>query len=122
MEILWELKTLIILLIFLPPQLTTKDFSCTNELTSKSCYAHLQEVPEKNFYSSVEDPVDALKSIGEYEYNSVDSTGKLSNNFDLNDGKIVFVTFDDSSDSSRAACLESHGNIYEIKQPETQFF
>ncbi|XP_073848414.1 vacuolar H[+] ATPase AC45 accessory subunit isoform X2 [Musca autumnalis] len=95
--------------VFLENGLTTKDFSCTNDLTSKSCYAHLQEVPEKTFYASVEDPVDALKSIGEYEYNSVDTTGKLSN--ELTEGKTVFVTFDDLSDSNRAACLESHDAI-----------
>ncbi|XP_061401243.1 V-type proton ATPase subunit S1 [Musca vetustissima] len=99
------------LVVFLENGLTTKDFSCTNALTSKSCYAHLQEVPEKTFYASVEDPVDALKSIGDYEYNSVDATGKLSNNLELNEGKVVFVTFDDQSESNRAACLESHDSI-----------
>ncbi|XP_013114516.1 V-type proton ATPase subunit S1 [Stomoxys calcitrans] len=100
------------LVVFLENGLTNKDFTCTNSVTSKSCFARLQDVPEKNFYASVENPVEAIRSLGEHEYNSVDSTGNLRNALDTGNANIIFVTFDElDKNEDRAVCLELHDSV-----------
>lgn len=82
---------------------------CKNSLTSKSCFARMQQVPQKNYIASVENAIEAIRSIGEHEYNSVSVNGKLGNPIQADSGKVVLVTFDDETDASRDTCLESHG-------------
>uniref|UniRef100_A0A1L8EEW2 Putative vacuolar h+-atpase v0 sector accessory subunit s1 ac45 n=1 Tax=Haematobia irritans TaxID=7368 RepID=A0A1L8EEW2_HAEIR len=99
------------LVVFLENGLTNKDFTCSNAQTTKSCFVRLQEVPQKNFFASVENPVEALRSIGNHEYNSIDSSGKLAHPIDTGKANIVFVVFDDESDFDRTTCLESHDSV-----------
>ncbi|TMW40524.1 hypothetical protein DOY81_014396, partial [Sarcophaga bullata] len=71
-------------------------------------------VGSKTFYASVENPVEALRSVvgSEREYNSVDATGKLANPLEVSKSKIVFVNFDDEAQSNaRDSVLELHDSV-----------
>ncbi|KAH8275143.1 V-type proton ATPase subunit S1 [Drosophila bipectinata] len=87
--------------------LSSKDFLCSNSL-SQSCYAQLQGVSPKTYYTSVENPTEALRSVAaKREHNSIDASGKLVNPAKCAAGKALFVSFEDSKES-REATLESH--------------
>lgn len=83
---------------------------CANKATSTSCYARLQEVSAKNFYASVDKPVETLRSISDiHEYNTVDRSGNLASPLELENGKVIFIKFEDDEALERSATLEWHG-------------
>ncbi|XP_062130642.1 V-type proton ATPase subunit S1 [Drosophila sulfurigaster albostrigata] len=87
--------------------LSNKDFMCFNA-EAKSCYAQLQGVSPKTYYTSVENPSEALRAAAtKREHNTIDATGKLANPVKCEVGSAVFVTFDDAAET-RAATLQSH--------------
>ncbi|KAH8316310.1 hypothetical protein KR067_004692 [Drosophila pandora] len=87
--------------------LSSKDFLCSNS-ESQSCYAQLQGVSPKTYYTSVENPTEALRSVAaKREHNSIDASGKLVSPAKCAAGKALFVSFEDSKES-REATLESH--------------
>ncbi|KAH8253786.1 hypothetical protein KR032_006851 [Drosophila birchii] len=87
--------------------LSTKDFQCSNS-QSQSCYAQLQGVSPKTYYTSVENPTEALRSVAaRREHNTIDASGKLSSPAKCSAGKALFVSFQDAAES-REQTLESH--------------
>lgn len=89
-------------------QLSNKDFLCSND-EAQSCYAQLQEVSPKTYYTSVENPTEALRAAAQKrEHNRVDAIGQLANPIKCDIGSAVFVSFEDA-DLTRAASLQSHG-------------
>ncbi|KAH8402194.1 hypothetical protein KR009_010428 [Drosophila setifemur] len=87
--------------------LSNKDFLCSNS-QSQSCYAQLQGVSPKTYYTSVENPSEALRSVAtQREHNIIDANGKLVSPAKCAAGKALFVSFEDASES-REATLESH--------------
>lgn len=100
--------------VFLENNLTNKDFLCSNDATEKSCFARLQGVGSKTYYSSVENPVEALRSVAaDSKVYTVDASGKLDNSLELSK-KVLFIKFEDvevESAGRRGAILESHDKI-----------
>ncbi|EDW89477.1 V-type proton ATPase subunit S1 [Drosophila yakuba] len=87
--------------------LSNKDFLCSNS-QAQSCYAQLQGVSPKTYYTSVENPSEALRSVAaKREHNSIDASGKLTTPAKCAVGTALFVTFEDAA-TSREASLESH--------------
>lgn len=87
--------------------LSSKDFLCSNS-QAQSCYAQLQGVSPKTYYTSVENPSEALRSVAaKREHNSIDASGKLTTPAKCAVGTALFVTFEDAAES-REASLESH--------------
>ncbi|XP_017027827.1 V-type proton ATPase subunit S1 [Drosophila kikkawai] len=87
--------------------LSNKDFLCSNS-QSQSCYAQLQGVSPKTYYTSVENPSEALRSVAaRREHNSIDASGKLSSPAKCSAGTALFVSFEDAAES-REQTLESH--------------
>ncbi|KAH8292595.1 hypothetical protein KR018_010171 [Drosophila ironensis] len=87
--------------------LSNKDFLCSNSV-SQSCYARLQGVSPKTYYASVENPIEALRSVAaKREHNTIDASGKLARPAKCAAGKAVIVSFEDAKES-REATLESH--------------
>jgi len=89
-------------------QLSNRDFMCT-DAESKSCYAQLQSVSPKTYYTSVENPSEALRAAAEKrEHNSIDAHGQLVHPIKCEVGSAIFVSFEDAADT-RASTLQSHG-------------
>ncbi|KAH8407663.1 hypothetical protein KR222_009758 [Zaprionus bogoriensis] len=87
--------------------LSNKDFLCSNA-EAQSCYAQLQEVSPKTYYTSVENPSEALRAAAQQrEHNSVDASGQLATPLKCAVGSAVFVSFEDVAET-RAASLQSH--------------
>ncbi|KAH8371678.1 hypothetical protein KR093_008431 [Drosophila rubida] len=87
--------------------LSNRDFMCSNA-EAKSCYAQLQGVSPKTYYTSVENPSEALRAVAKKrEHNIVDANGKLVNPLECEVGAAVVVTFEDVAET-RAATLQSH--------------
>ncbi|XP_022232020.2 V-type proton ATPase subunit S1 [Drosophila obscura] len=87
--------------------LSTKDFLCANS-QAQSCYAKLQGVSPKTYYTSVENPSEALRSVAaKREHNSIDASGRLVSPAKCSVGTALFVSFEDDEDV-REATLESH--------------
>lgn len=90
--------------------MSNKDFLCSNA-EAQSCYAQLQEVSPKTYYTSVENPSEALRAAAQKrEHNSVDANGQLANQIKCEIGSAVFVTFEDVEET-RSAALQSHGKL-----------
>ncbi|XP_034652236.1 V-type proton ATPase subunit S1 [Drosophila subobscura] len=87
--------------------LSTKDFLCANS-QSQSCYAKLQGVSPKTYYTSVENPSEALRSVAaKREHNSIDASGRLVSPAKCSVGTALFVSFEDDEET-REVTLESH--------------
>ncbi|XP_030377081.1 V-type proton ATPase subunit S1 [Scaptodrosophila lebanonensis] len=87
--------------------LINSDFLCEND-KSESCYVYLRGVSPKNYYSNVQNPTEALRSVAsKREHNTIDSTGQFVSPVNCTVGTALFVTFDDVKET-RAATLESH--------------
>ncbi|XP_016998072.2 V-type proton ATPase subunit S1 [Drosophila takahashii] len=87
--------------------LSNKDFLCSNS-QAQSCYAQLQGVSPKTYYTSVENPSEALRSVAaRREHNSIDASGKLTTPAKCSAGTALFVSFEDAAET-REASLESH--------------
>ncbi|KAI8038458.1 V-type proton ATPase subunit S1 [Drosophila gunungcola] len=87
--------------------LSNKDFLCSNS-QSQSCYAQLQGVSPKTYYTSVENPSEALRSVAaKREHNSIDASGKLVTPAKCSVGTALFVSFEDATES-REDVLEAH--------------
>ncbi|EDV59397.1 V-type proton ATPase subunit S1 [Drosophila erecta] len=87
--------------------LSNKDFLCSNS-QAQSCYAQLQGVSPKTYYTSVENPSEALRSVAaKREHNSIDASGRLTTPAKCAVGTALFVTFEDAA-KSREDSLESH--------------
>ncbi|KAM7342256.1 vacuolar H[+] ATPase AC45 accessory subunit [Cochliomyia hominivorax] len=100
------------LVVFLENDLTNKDFLCTNAADGKSCFARLQGVSDKTFYASVENPVEALRTISkDSKYITVDATGKFSTPLETSAGKINLVKFNDEKFGVRGFNIELHDSI-----------
>lgn len=81
---------------------------CTDN--GKSCYPGLQGVGDKTYYAAVENPVEALRTIGgEHYYSSVDKNGQISDNVEVDIGKITFLDFSDAHNQDRVSSLRKHG-------------
>jgi len=66
-------------------------------------------VSPKTYYTSVENPSEALRSVAaKREHNSIDASGKLTTPAKCAVGTALFVNFEDAAES-REASLESHG-------------
>ncbi|XP_017868699.1 PREDICTED: uncharacterized protein LOC108617412 [Drosophila arizonae] len=87
--------------------LSSKDFLCsTNE--AQSCYAQLQSVSPKTYYTSVENPAEALRVAAQKrEHNSVDANGQLVHPVKCEAGTAQIVSFE-NVEETRAATLQSH--------------
>ncbi|XP_064544331.1 V-type proton ATPase subunit S1 [Drosophila montana] len=87
--------------------LSNKDFLCSNG-EAQSCYAQLQSVSPKTYYTSVENPSEALRAAAEKrEHNSIDANGQLVNPVKCEVGTAHFLSFEDVSET-RVATLQSH--------------
>ncbi|KAH8261002.1 hypothetical protein KR044_001852 [Drosophila immigrans] len=87
--------------------LSNRDFMCSNA-EAKSCYAQLQGVSPKTYYTSVENPSEALRAAAQKrEHNSIDANGQLVNPVKCEVGSALFVSFEHAGET-RAATLESH--------------
>ncbi|KAL7735217.1 hypothetical protein ACLKA6_016130 [Drosophila palustris] len=94
---------------FVENGLSNRDFMCTNA-EAKSCYAQLQGVSPKTYYTSVENPAEALRAAAQKrEHNSIDANGQLVHPIKCEVGSAVVVSFEDHADS-RASTLQSHDN------------
>ncbi|KAM8714211.1 hypothetical protein ACLKA7_014364 [Drosophila subpalustris] len=94
---------------FVENGLSNRDFMCTNA-EAKSCYAQLQGVSPKTYYTSVENPAEALRTAAQKrEHNSIDANGQLVHPIKCEVGSAVVVSFEDHADS-RASTLQSHDN------------
>ncbi|EDW09147.1 V-type proton ATPase subunit S1 [Drosophila mojavensis] len=87
--------------------LSNKDFLCsTNE--AQSCFAQLQSVSPKTYYTSVENPAEALRVAAQKrEHNSVDANGQLVHPVKCEAGTAQIVSFE-NVEETRAATLQSH--------------
>lgn len=93
--------------------MSNKDFLCSNA-EAQSCYAQLQDVSPKTYYTSVENPSEALRAAAQKrEHNSVDAQGQLANPIQCEVGAAVFVSFEDVAET-RAAALQSHGKWQQL--------
>ncbi|XP_017838748.1 V-type proton ATPase subunit S1 [Drosophila busckii] len=87
--------------------LSNKDFLCAND-ESQSCYAQLQSASPKTYYTSVENPTEALRAAAnKREHNIITAKGELLSPLKCEVGKAVFVSFEDAAET-RAATLQSH--------------
>ncbi|EDW02201.1 V-type proton ATPase subunit S1 [Drosophila grimshawi] len=88
--------------------LSNKDFLCSNN-EAQSCYAQLQSVSPKTYFTSVENPTEALRAAAQKrEHNSVDATGQLVNPVKCEAGTALFVSFEEAEAETRADTLKSH--------------
>ncbi|EDW79783.1 uncharacterized protein Dwil_GK17837 [Drosophila willistoni] len=91
--------------------LSNKDFLCSSVEGQQSCYAQLKGVSPKTYYTSVENPTEALRSVAtKREYNTINASGQLVKPLKCSAGKAVTITFDDADADveTREAKLESH--------------
>ncbi|XP_068146848.1 V-type proton ATPase subunit S1 [Drosophila tropicalis] len=91
--------------------LSNKDFLCSSVEGQQSCYAQLKGVSPKTYYTSVENPTEALRSVAtKREYNTINASGQLVKPLKCSVGKAVTITFDDADADveTREAKLESH--------------
>ncbi|XP_023177789.2 uncharacterized protein LOC111604114 [Drosophila hydei] len=87
--------------------LSNKDFLCSTS-DAQSCYARLQSVSPKTYYTSVENPAEALRAAAQKrQHNSVDANGQLVHPVECEAGTAHFVSFEDVEET-RAATLQSH--------------
>lgn len=95
-------------------QLSNKDFLCsTNE--AQSCFAQLQSVSPKTYYTSVENPAEALRVAAQKrEHNSVDANGQLVHPVKCEAGTAQIVSFE-NVEETRAATLQSHGELHSMR-------
>lgn len=79
---------------FQEENLSTNDFVCANDNSPQACYAHLKGIAKKTYYTSVQNPTDALRSLTtDREFITVEKSGELERPLSCAAGKIVFVNF-----------------------------
>lgn len=108
--------------VFQESGLSYSDFACSksSKSTRDSCFSNLKGVAPKTFYTSVENPVEAIRQVSTGSESAyIDEEGNLDHEISYEPGKVVFVDLEsESSDGlastlSREKKLEMHDEIIE---------
>lgn len=100
------------LLVFLEENLQSQDFSQCKLKSGETCFANLKTYTPKTFYADVEDPVQSVKSLIEYDIEFVQIKNKknLPKSLEFKAGKIVIISFEEKL-TDRSQTLIEHDSI-----------
>lgn len=95
--------------LFVENKLSTEDFS---QCKTKKCFENLQNIPEKTFLNSVEDPVDSLiASYNKKKSISLSSEADVKD-VDIESEKLLIVNLDDVTNPED---FDKHGKKFALK-------